>query len=304
MTTKVPKSQERVHKYISENGLVRVSSVLATDVVREMQSTLNAFPIASVALGRAMVGCVLMVSHLKEGHSVGVYFRGSGPLGTVYAESTFEGAVRAYTANPHVDLPNKNGRLNISDAIGIGLLEVVRGSPFQHKFHTGTVEIRTGEIGDDIAFYLQQSHQIPSVVALGVHLDRTGRVDAAGGVLVELMPGATEETMKTIEGRVSEVKSISDLIFSGATPYDLANAFMKDFKLEELGHAPHLRYECRCNEERVHRSLLLIGFQELDLMIAEQKPVHVTCDFCGRKYTVELSTLQELRAKSFRNSLN
>lgn len=298
---------ERVLKFLSEDSTVRISSTVATRLVNEMRKTLETYPIATVALGRAMIGCALMASHLKQEHSVGVYFRGSGPIGTLFAEASYEGMVRAYTANPKLELPlSPDGLLDIKGAVGHGLLEVVRASPFlnDNRNHTGTVIIRTGEIGDDLAYYLEQSHQIPSVVALSVQLDRYGQVEGAGGVLIEVMPGASEEALANIERQTKKVASLSKLILDGAGPEDLAKAFLSETKLQILEHPSELKYHCKCSLERIGRSFMLLGTAELDDMIREAKPIDVTCEFCGRRYQVGLDQLETFRRESHKNSLH
>lgn len=297
-------SNEKVYKFISKDGAFRVSSVVATRVVDEMRSTLNSYPVATVALGRSLMGCMLMAAHLKEGHSVGLYFRGNGPLGVIFAESTYDGASRAYTGNPQLEMPLKDGSLDIGGAIGHGLLEVVRVAPNSNKIHSGTVIIKTGEIGDDIAYYLQQSQQIPSAVILGVEVDEYGHVKGAGGVLVELFPGAGEDVIQKIENGLKSSGSISNMITQGANAYDLVAHFLKGFELDELEHNYQIRYECRCTLDKVKNALILLGPKEIDDMIASNKDVEASCEFCGRNYRVPLSDLEELRRVSFKRSLN
>jgi molecular chaperone Hsp33 len=257
-----------------------------------------------MALGRSMIGCVLMASHLKEGHTVGAYFRGNGPLGTLYAEASFEGAARAYTSFPYADLPLVNGKLDLRLGIGSGVLEVVRGSPFQKQLHTGSVQIVTGEVGDDFAHYLRQSHQIPSVVALAVNLDRAGEVTAAGGVLIELMPGHRDEDIELLEENLQAAKPLSEMLSEGWTAKQFSAAYLAGFVMSDMTHAFPLRYECKCSDERVRRSLILLGHAEIDRLIEEGQGVEVRCDFCGRKYTVTLESLQEMRRESYKKSLN
>jgi molecular chaperone Hsp33 len=298
---------ERVVRYLTEEATVRASGVIATRLITDMQGILETGPLATVALGRSLIGCVLMASHLKEGHSVGLYFRGSGPLGTLFAEAHFSGAARAYTGNPKSELPlTPDGRLDVSGGIGHGLLEVVRGTPRgnQNLNHTGTVIIRTGEVGDDIAYYLEQSQQIPSVVALGVAINEYGIVESAGGVLIELMPGAGEDVIAKIEARTRGVQSITKLIQEGATAEALVQTFLADFRLQKLEHEGELRYECRCSLERVERSMILLGLNEIDSMISEGKPIHVTCEFCGRKYALTGEHLVEIRREAHKQSLH
>lgn len=305
MTFKVStRPHQKVHTFISKDGSFRVSTVVATQVVDEMRSILNTYPIATVALGRSMMGCLLMASHQKQGHSVGMYIRGSGPLGLVFAEATYEGACRAYTANPQLELPPKNGYLDISGAIGHGLLEVVRGVSYTNQLHSGTVIIKTGEIGEDIAFYLQQSQQIPAVVAVGVEIDQYGLVRGAGGLLVELFPNAKENTITKIEESIAKASSLSKLVSSGGTAEDIVKEFLKGFELEPLPHENSVRYECRCSLEKVKNALMLLGPDELKDMLKDNIDVEASCDFCGRHYIIPLPDLQELHRESHKRSLN
>jgi molecular chaperone Hsp33 len=304
---------DRIEKFLQIDGLIRASAIIATDVVEEMRTTLHSYELATITLGRSMVGTLLMASHLKKGDNVGIYFRGNGPLGVIFAEGDHSGATRAYTANPKAELPLRDGKPDIGAGIGIGIMEVVRGSSNTEALNTGAVEIKTGEVGDDIAFYLFQSHQIPSVVALSVELNPDGSVKAAGGVLIELMPekkseGVSEEIIKKIEARLAEHKknkSLGEMIASGATPTDLVNQFLSDFKIVQIAHQAEIKYHCRCSLERAKRALLLLGYQELDELLNDNQLAHeINCDFCGRKYTLTMDEKQILRDQAFKNSLN
>jgi molecular chaperone Hsp33 len=297
-------NSNRVHKFLTEDLTVRAASVVATQVVEEMRSIQNSYPIATVAVGRSMVGALLMASHLKDKQELSLYFQGNGPLGRVFAEANYEGQVRGYCNNPQLQLPMEGPKIVIGPAIGIGLFTVTHHLPTGDLPHRGTVIIRTGEVGDDIAFYLHQSHQVPSVVALGVHVNEYGKVEAAGGVLIELMPGHTEETIALIEKRVKAAPPISQRILEGATAEDLIKDYLGDFELMELEHDHPIAYQCRCSLERVKRSVMLLGLEELDKILAEKKPLDVACEFCGRKYVVEEADLVKIRQDVYKGSLN
>ncbi len=297
-------NQARVHKYLTTDLTVRASSVIATRVVDEMRSIQNSYPLATVAVGRSMVGALLMASHLKQSQELSLYFQGNGPLGRVFAESNYEGKVRGYCIHPQFQAPIEGEQIQIGAAIGIGLLTVTHHMHGSSEPHRGTVIIRSGEVGDDIAYYLEQSHQIPSVVALGVHLSPYGLVEAAGGILIELMPGHGDETIKQIEARVAKAPPISKRILEGATPEDLIRDYLGDFELMELDHDYPIEYHCRCSYDRVLRSMVLLGAEDLDDMIAEKKPTDVACEFCGRHYQVLVEDLIKLRQSAYKGSLN
>jgi molecular chaperone Hsp33 len=299
----------RVHKFLSEDLTVRASAVIATAAVDEMRSIQNAYPIPTVAVGRSMVAALLMASHLKQGQELSIYFQGNGPIGRVFAQADFEGHVRGYCIQPHFAAPIDGENISVGAAIGIGLLTVTHHLPTGDAPHRGTVIIRTGEVGDDIAYYLHQSHQIPSVVSLGVQLNAYGKVEAAGGVLIELMPGHTEDTVRAIEERVQALSkaggaSISKRILEGATAEDLLKDFLGPAPLMELEHPYPVAFQCRCSYERVLRSMVLLGLDEIDLVIAEKKPLDVRCEFCGRAYEVAIHDLEKLRQDLYRETLN
>ncbi len=294
---------ERVHKFLTEDLTIRATGVIATQVVEQMRSVQNTYPVATVAIGRAVIGAILMASHLKQGQELSLYFQGNGPLGNLFAEATYEGLARGYASNPQYQMPIE-GDIKVGPAIGIGLLTVTHHLPIGGQPHRGTVIIRTGEVGDDIAFYLEQSHQIPSIVALGVHVDRYGRVQGAGGVLVECMPGHSDEAIAKLEERAKKMTSISRRIMDGATTEDLVKDFLGDFPLMPLEHDYPIKYQCRCTLERVKRSVSLLGLKEVDELIAEEKPCEVACEFCGRQYTITKDELREIRGALYKDSLN
>ncbi|MCB0370072.1 MAG: Hsp33 family molecular chaperone HslO, partial [Bdellovibrionales bacterium] len=162
---------ERVHRFVSNDFTLRASAVNATEVVKEMQKIQDTSPLPTMAVGRAMVGALLLASHLKENQQVGIYVRGDGPMGRVYAEASFEGHVRGYTPHTYFEPEKYQTGLHLKEYIGKGTLSVTRHMPFQKQPHHGTVELVSSEIGQDISHYLIQSHQIRSVISLGVYLD-------------------------------------------------------------------------------------------------------------------------------------
>lgn len=295
---------QRVHKFLTDDLTVRAAVVVATHAVDEMRSIQNSYPLATVAVGRSMVAALLMASHLKQGQELSVYFQGNGPLGRVFAEANYEGHVRGYCNNPQLVVPQEGEQLQVGAAIGIGLLTVTHHLPTGDVPNRGTVIIRTGEIGDDIAFYLHQSHQIPSVVALGVHLNPYGLVEAAGGVLIELMPGHADDTVAKIEARARTAPPISKRILDGASPEEILKDYLGDFSLMELDHPYPVSYQCRCSYERVLRSVMLLGIEEIDSAIAEKAPLDVACEFCGRRYEVAEPDLLKIRGELYKGSLN
>lgn len=297
--------KERVHRFVSKDLTVRIAAVNATEVVRHMQDLQNTYPLATVGVGRGMVGALLLASHLKDGQQVGLLFRGNGPLSSIYAEASYEGHVRGYTPNPQYQPENYDDGLSLRKALGIGLLTVARHQPFQKQPFQGTVEMVSSEIGDDIAHYLHQSHQIRSLVSLGVYLDKNGKVQSAGGVLIEVMPGVEESMVEKIIANYEAKKpNISKMLNEGASCVDLVGPFLEGIPFEEVPHDYNIEYSCPCTKARVMRALEAMGEAELQDMIDKKEQVHVTCQVCGKPYEVSVDEVQELKNHVHRQSMN
>jgi molecular chaperone Hsp33 len=282
-----------------------MAAVDATAVVQEMQALQNSFPLAAMGVGRAMVGALLMASSLKEGQEVGLLFKGNGPLRSLFAEANFEGQVRGYCPNPQYQPPYDDDALNLGKAMGFGTLSVARHQPFQRQPHNGTVSMVTGEVGDDIAHYLHQSHQIRSLVSLGVYLDAYGKVKSAGGVLIEVMPGVEEELVEKIQDNALNFnKSISKMILEGAKPTDLISPYMKGIPYTQIPHEFEIKYHCPCTVNRVKIALGTLGEEELQSMINDNETSKVTCQICGRTYEVSIEELKELKETIRKGSMH
>lgn len=296
---------KRVHRFISNDLTIRVAAVNATEVVAEMQSILQAAPLATIGVGRAMVGAVLLASQLKDGQEVGLLFKGNGPLGSLYGQASYEGHARGYCPNPSYFPPLQEDALNLKKALGFGHLSVTRQQPFQRQPFVGTVELISGEVGDDIAHYLHQSHQIRSLVSLGVLLDINGKVKSSGGVLLEVMPGVEEGVVEKIQENADKNKTqISWEIEKGKSEVDLVKPFLEGIPFTEIPHDYELKYSCPCNLERVMRSLGTLGIEDLEDMIAKGESTDVTCQMCGRRYSVSPDEISQLKAQLHRNSLH
>lgn len=295
----------RVHRFVSNDLTLRIAAVDASSVVQQMQSLQHARPLATMGVGRAMVGALLMASQQKEGQEIGLLFKGNGPLASVYAEATFDGQVRGYCPNPTYEAPRAEDTLALGKALGNGTLSVVRHQPFQRQPFHGTVQMVTGEIGDDLAHYLHQSHQIRSVVNLGVYLDSFGLPKAAGGILIEVMPGVEEEIVDLLQKNTAKATvPVSKLLVDGAKPQDLLNTYLEGIPFTEIPHEHEIRYHCPCTVERVKRALTTLGDDGLREMIEENRQAEITCQVCGRKYELELKDLIDLREELRRNSMH
>jgi molecular chaperone Hsp33 len=294
----------RITKYVDAEGAFRVVVVEATGAVQEMKRIQDTLPIATVLVGRSMVAATLMASHLKSGEMVSLYFRGDGPIGMVFAESTYEGGVRGYTEQPHVSFPVSADTNSLGTALGKGQLSVVRTHAEGSRPYRGVVALVSGEIGEDVAHYLHQSQQIRSVVSVGVGITQNGDVGSAGGILIELFPGAQDDVITAIEAALKAAQPVSVAIQNGITGLDLAKMYVPNFNLTQLEHPETLTYSCRCTQERLVRSLALLPVSDLDDIIKNQKALDAKCEFCGRKYTLDHTEAIAVRAKVYKTSLN
>lgn len=305
MSSQASSSVHRVHRFVTDDFTVRAAAVDATQVVREMQALQGAKAIPALAVGRAMVGALLMAAQQKQGHQVGVYIRCQGPLRAVYAEAHFEGQVRGYTPMSHYEPADYQNTYNLKEAIGEGSLTVSRHQPFQKAPFQGTVNLVTGEIGEDIAHYLIQSHQIRSLVTLGVYLDAYGQVRSAGGVIIEVMPGVDDDLVEKIQKNAdTHNMPVSKMLFDGAQAVDLVKPYLAGISFSELEHQFPVNYACPCTQERVVRALETLGLAELEDMIKKNEKAEVTCQVCGRPYVVEVDELTQLKNQLYKNSLN
>jgi len=300
-----PNSTHRVHRFVSNDFAVRIASVNATEVVARMQQLQQTRPLPTVAVGRAMVGALLMASQLKEGQEIGVLIQGEGPLSRVYAHADFAGKVRGYVNVPQYEPPSYSSVLSLQEAIGGGMLTVVRHQPFQRQPYQGTVPLVSGEIGDDLAFYLHQSQQIRSVTSLGVFLDTYGRVEAAGGVIIEVMPGVEENVIEKIEANQKNAsREISKMIREKKSPLEIVQPYLEGIAFTEIPHEFPIEYYCPCSAERVKNAVSILGLEELDDMIAKQEKSHITCQMCGRPYELSIEDIQEVRNNLYKSSLH
>ena len=261
---------------------------------RQIHKTL---PVATAALGRALMGCSMVGNQLKEEKgSVTLRIKGGGPLGTVTAVSDCEGNVRGYVQNGMVDLPLKApGKLDVGTAVGCdGTLTLIKDLGMKEPY-VGSIGLLSGEIADDLTAYFAESEQIPSACALGVLVDTDQSVLCAGGYLIQLLPGADDEVITKVEQGVARVGAVTNHLKDGITALDLVREVLRDFDLEVLEESP-VEYRCYCDRERVSRALISMGREELESLIAEQGGAELTCQFCDRVYQYTREDLEELLA--------
>lgn len=299
MKLKGVRVNDKIQKLLSKELSFRAAVVVGSDVVREMQSIQNTYPLATMAVGRTMIAAALMASHLKDEQLVSLYFKGDGPLEMVFAEADHQGHVRGYTPQPQVQGGDMGAELGLAvgAAVGSGLLTVVHSHPQQKAPQRGTVAIQTGEIAEDVAFYLFQSQQVKSLLSIGVKVNSYGMVQSAAGILIELLPGHAEATVATLEKNFKEAGSISELVAAGGGVPEIIAKYLKDLPVHDLEHPFALTYQCRCSKERLGNALALLGHLEVESMIQDNQAAEARCEFCGRKYTIEIEELKMLLEK-------
>ena len=286
---------DRIVRAISSDGMVQAAAISSRGIVERARRIHHTLPVATAALGRALSGCSLMGNALKgHGASLTLQIKGGGPLGTVLAVSDAEGNVRGYVVNPAVDLPLRpDGKLDVGTAVGSeGTLTVIKDLHMKEPY-VGTVDLLGGEIAEDIAAYFVESEQIPTACGLGVLVDRDQSVKAAGGYLIQLMPGADEDTICKVEGGIMAAPSVSAQLSEDDDPEHLLRTVMSDFDLKILDSTP-VEYRCYCSRDRVERALISLGRDELEAILRDQGGCQMTCQFCDAVYDFTAADLEKL----------
>ncbi|SHE91069.1 Hsp33 family molecular chaperone HslO [Caloramator proteoclasticus] len=279
----------------ASNGDIRLFAAITTDIVEKARQIHDLSPTASAALGRLLTAGSIMGAMLKgEKDTLTLSMNGRGPAGNLVVVANSKGNVKGYISNPHVDLPlNDKGKLDVGGAIGKdGFLNVVKDMGLKDPY-VGSVPIYTGEVGDDIAYYFTVSEQVPSAVALGVLVDTDISIKSAGGLVIQMMPGANELLADIITFRLQEIPPLSTLIAEGKTCEDILNLLFDDMDLK-IHEEIDIAYECDCSRERVEKALIALGKEELERLKEEEEIMQVECHFCERRYQFTKDDIQNL----------
>lgn len=278
---------------VTDDSTVRAMAAVTTTAVEQARRRHGTAPTATAALGRVLTGAGLLGAALKRNQTVLVRVLGDGPLGGAVAMSDAVGTVRGYVANPQVYLPlTPSGKLDVGGAVGRGTLHVTLDLGLRVPYH-GSVPLISGEIAEDLASYLVVSHQIPSVVALGVLVAPDERVMAAGGLIVQVMPGADEQVVSYLEQRAQVLPAVTSMIAAGRTPEEMVDALLGTI-VSRVVERGRVRFRCRCSRRKVQDVLISLGAAELRSILAEQGQVEVTCNFCGARYLFDDDDVDEL----------
>lgn len=278
---------------LAYDGNLRVSAVVATDITEELRKRHDTWPVATAALGRALSATLLLSWGLKGEGMVTMRIFGDGPLGGIIVTANAHGEAKGYVQEPHVDLPlNEHGKLDVGGAIGQGDLYISKdiglGEPY-----TGSVPLVSGEIGEDVAEYLMQSEQTPSLVAVGVLVNPDCSVAASGGLIIQLMPGTDEEVLNEIAEGLKGVQAVSTLLNMGYDTRGLIEHYLPKTEVEILEETP-VAFHCGCNRERISGALKSVGINELEEMIEKDGKAEVCCHFCNEKYEFTADDLKAL----------
>lgn len=274
------------------DGAVRCMAAVTTTLVAEAARRHDLWPTVAAALGRTLTGTLLLASSLKELDRLTVQIVSDGPIGGITAEANARGEVRGYVRNPEAHAPyNEQGKFDVRAVVGEGMFYVTRESGFDvglyREPYRGSVPLISGEIAEDFAYYLMKSEQIPSAVMLGVHLQPdVPYVSAAGGLMIQMMPGANEKIISTIESSVSGMPQTTMLIRDGARPVDLLGVALGDIEFEILDERP-VSFNCSCSYERAISLISSIDRSELESMLREDKGAVMTCHFCNESYRLD-----------------
>lgn len=270
---------------LSEDGFVKISAVNTREMTEKARNIHMTLPVITAAMGRTMTAAAMMGNAMKEeGASLTVRINGGGPAGTIMVVSDEEGNVRSYVQNPMVDLPLKeNGKLDVGAAVGTdGMLTVIRDFGFGEPY-TASTQLVSGEIAEDFAEFFIESEQVPTACALGVLVDRDQSVLAAGGYIVQLLPGAPEEAAIALEENVKRAGAVTAMLTECSTE-DMIYRVMDGFN-PSIVERDEITYKCYCSRQRVMDAVAGIGKPELKKMLAEDKKIEVRCRFCDAVYT-------------------
>lgn len=279
------------------DGGIRAVSVITTRLTEEARLRHKLSFVGTAALGRAMSAGLLLASSMKrEGSRVNIRIKGDGPLGGILVDAGLDGTVRGYVDNPDIELPpNANGKLDVGGAVGQnGYVYVIRDVGYGYPY-SSTVELVSGEVGDDITHYLVTSEQTPSALMVGVFVNESG-VTASGGLLVQILPKAArdESLIQLLESRLAGLASFTTLLRSGKNLQDIFQHLLGDIGLQILPEAQLVRFQCNCSHNKVLGALKLFGEAELQDMIEKDKGAEATCEFCGTIYHASEQELGQL----------
>lgn len=279
---------------ITNDGSVMAVCADTTDIVNTAEEYHKTSAVVTAAMGRLLTATSMMGNMLKgTDDTLTTRIIADGKIGNIVAVSDSVGNVRGYVTNPVVELPlNAKGKLDVGGAVGSGTLYVIKDLGMKDPY-VGQVPLTSGEIAEDITAYYAVSEQIPTVCALGVLVNPDLSVKAAGGFIIQLLPGAAEEDIVKLENAIKPLESVTKMLSDGKTPEDILALALSGFDYEIL-YEQEIKYECKCNRERTREVLKSIGTDDLEEMASDGKPVETVCHFCNKKYSFTSDEIREI----------
>ncbi len=287
--------QDYIVRAVTDDGLVRAFGCITKNTVQAARDFHSTSPVATAALGRLLSCAAMMGSMLKgEKDLVTLQLGGGGPLGRVLAVSGSDSMVKGYVDEPNVDIPlNSSGKLDVGAAVGKdGFLTVIQDLGLKEPY-IGKIPLVSGEVGDDMAKYFAISEQVPSVVALGVLVDKDLSVKNSGGFIIQLMPGATDEDITKLEENIKSITSVTEMLESGMNIEEIIGASLNGFDFH-FTDKKEIGFYCNCSKERVRRVLRSVGADEIETIIKEDGKAELSCHFCNSKYQFDIDELNEI----------
>ncbi len=276
---------------------VRAFAIRSTELTAEAREIHHTFPVVTAALGRLLSAGAMMGSMMKgENDKLTLMMKGDGPIAQLTVTADGHGHVKGFPANPSVDIPLKRaGKLDVGGAIGKGTLTVIMDLGLKEPYN-GQVEIQTGEIGDDLAYYFTVSEQTPSAVGLGVMVDTDSEVKHAGGFIIQMMPDVAEETIEAIEAKLKDAEPVTTMMEKGMSPEDILEYYLGGLDLHINEKLP-VEFYCDCSKEKVARALATISTDDLNEIINDGEEIEVKCYFCNSAYKFQVDELKEMIAQ-------
>ena len=275
-------------------GTVRAFAADTTKVAAEAMERHFTYPVVTAALGRLLTAGAMMGSMMKgEDDLITLTVKGDGPVGNITVSADSHGNVKGFAGNPQVEVPDKYaGKLDVGTAVGRGTLSVVMDLGLSDPYN-GTVELQTGEIADDLAYYFTVSEQTPSAVGLGVMIDTDASVKHSGGFIIQMMPDVSEETISAVESKLSDLKPVTAMMDEGMTPEMILEHILGDLGLE-ITERSDVRFHCNCSKERVSEALATLKPGDIQEMVDDGETIEVKCFFCNTAYNFTVDELKEL----------
>ncbi|MDD6038177.1 MAG: Hsp33 family molecular chaperone HslO [bacterium] len=276
------------------DGAIRAFAVTSKYLVEEARKNHDTSPVMTAALGRLLSAGTMMGAMMKgEDDLLTLQIQGDGPGRGLVVTADSKGNVKGYPLVANVDLPStEQGKLDVGGAMGQGTLQVIKDLGLKDPY-VGQVQLQTGEIAEDLTYYFAASEQVPSVVGLGVLVDRDGSVLQAGGFIVQLMPFTPDEVIDKLEGSLVTLEPVTKMLERGFTPEVILEEVLTFFDVEVTDKMP-VQFSCNCSKERVSKALISVGKKGLQEMIADNEPITVKCHFCNKDYTFEIDELQQM----------